>query len=57
MCSMEPARRGIEYRCIERNPGPGRESRAIAMHARTVELLDLVDKRLSQKIFERDLWW
>jgi hypothetical protein len=54
---MEPARRGIEYRCIERNPGPGRESRAIAMHARTVELLDLVDKRLSQKIFERDLWW
>src|SRR4026207_2016354 len=54
--SMELARRGVEYRCIERNPGPGRESRAIAMHARTVELLDLVDQDLSRRIFERDLW-
>jgi 2-polyprenyl-6-methoxyphenol hydroxylase-like FAD-dependent oxidoreductase len=54
--SMELARRGIEYRCIERMPGPGRESRAIAMHARTVELLDLVDKELSGRILERDLW-
>src|SRR5207249_292332 len=54
--SMELARRGVEYRCIERMPGPGRESRAIAMHARTVELLDLVDKKLSRRILERDLW-
>jgi 2-polyprenyl-6-methoxyphenol hydroxylase-like FAD-dependent oxidoreductase len=54
--SMELARRGIEYRCIERTPGPGRESRAIAMHARTVELFDLVDKELSRLILERDLW-
>ena len=54
--SMELARRGVEYRCIERMPGPGRESRAIAMHARTVELFDLVDKELSRRILERDLW-
>jgi 2-polyprenyl-6-methoxyphenol hydroxylase-like FAD-dependent oxidoreductase len=54
--SMELARRGIEYRCIERMPGPGRESRAIAMHARTVELFDLVDKELSGRVLERDLW-
>ena len=54
--SMELARRGIEYRCIERMPGPGRESRAIAMHARTVELFDLVDKELSGRILDRDLW-
>ncbi|HZB95143.1 MAG TPA: FAD-dependent monooxygenase [Herpetosiphonaceae bacterium] len=54
--SMELARRGIEYRCIERMPGPGRESRAVAMHARTVELLDLVDKELSGGILERNLW-
>jgi 2-polyprenyl-6-methoxyphenol hydroxylase-like FAD-dependent oxidoreductase len=53
---MELARRGIEYRCIERMPGPGRESRAIAMHARMVELFDLVDKELSRRILERDLW-
>src|SRR5256885_12069247 len=54
--SMELARRGVEYRCIERMPGPGRESRAIAMHARTIELLDLVDKELSRRVLERDLW-
>src|SRR5881397_2410897 len=54
--SMELARRGVEYRCIERTPGPGRESRAIAMHARTIELFDLVDKELSKRILERDLW-
>jgi len=54
--SMELARRGIEYRCIDRMPGPGRESRAIAMHARTVELFDLVDKELSGRILARDLW-
>src|SRR5206468_5812241 len=53
---MELAHRGIEYRCIDRMPGPGRESRAIAMDARTVELLDLVDKELSRRILERDLW-
>ena len=39
--SMELARRGIEYRCIDRMAGPGRETRAIAMHARTVELMEL----------------
>ena len=54
--SMELARRGVEYRCIDRMPGPGRESRAIAMHARTVEMFDLVDKELSRCILERDLW-
>jgi 2-polyprenyl-6-methoxyphenol hydroxylase-like FAD-dependent oxidoreductase len=54
--SMELARRGVEYRCIERMAAPGRESRAIAMHARTVELFDLVDKELSRRILERDLW-
>jgi NADPH-dependent dioxygenase len=54
--SMELARRGIEYRCIDRMPGPGRETRAIAMHARTVELMDLVDKELSRPLVERNLW-
>src|SRR5204862_7508266 len=54
--SMELARRGVEYRCIERMPGPGRESRAIAMHARTIELFDLVDKELSGRVLARDLW-
>jgi len=54
--SMELSRRGIEYRCIDRMLGPGRESRAIAMHARTIELMDLVDPELSKRVLERDLW-
>jgi len=54
--SMELARRGVEYRCIDRMPGPGRESRAIALHARTIELMDLVDPALSRQLLERDLW-
>src|SRR4030095_7599855 len=54
--SMELARRGIEYRCIDRMAGPGQETRAIAMHARTVELMDLVDPELSRPLIERNLW-
>jgi 2-polyprenyl-6-methoxyphenol hydroxylase-like FAD-dependent oxidoreductase len=54
--AMELARRGIEYRCIDRMPGPGRESRAIALHARTIELMDLVDPVLSRQLLDRDLW-
>jgi len=53
--SIELARRGVDFRCIDRMPGPARESRAIALHARTIELLELVDKRLSQRILDRDL--
>ena len=36
--------------------GPGLESRAIALHARTVELIDLVDPALSRHLLERNLW-
>ena len=54
--SMELARRGVEYRCIDRMAGPGRESRAIALHARTLELIDLVDAGLARQMLERDLW-
>ena len=54
--SMELARRGIDYRCIDRLPGPGRESRAIALHARTIELMELVDRSLSARMLDRDLW-
>ncbi len=53
--SMELARRGVEFRCIDRMPGPAGESRAIAMHARTIELLELVDKRLGQRCLDRSL--
>jgi NADPH-dependent dioxygenase len=54
--SMELARRGIEFRCIDRMPGPGRESRAIALHARTIEQMELVDKALSTRLLNRSHW-
>jgi 2-polyprenyl-6-methoxyphenol hydroxylase-like FAD-dependent oxidoreductase len=53
--SMELARRRIEHRCIDRAAGPARESRAIALHARTIELMDLVDHGLSGRFLERDI--
>ncbi|KPF60099.1 monooxygenase [alpha proteobacterium AAP81b] len=34
------ARRGIPFRIVDRRPGPGLASRAIAVHARTLELYD-----------------
>ena len=54
--SMELARRGVEFRCIDRMPAPAGESRAIALHARTIELIERVDKRLSQRCLDRNLW-
>src|ERR671911_2576256 len=53
--SMELARRGVEYRCIDRLPGPARESRAIALHARTVELMELADRELSRTLVARNV--
>ena len=53
--SMELARRGIEYRCIDRLPAPAAESRAIALHARTVELMDLADRELSRTLVARNV--
>jgi 2-polyprenyl-6-methoxyphenol hydroxylase-like FAD-dependent oxidoreductase len=54
--SMELARRGVAHRCIDRLPGPAAESRAIALHARTIELLELVDPRLSRQVLDRAHW-
>jgi NADPH-dependent dioxygenase len=54
--SMELARRGVEFRCIDRMPGAARESRAIALHARTIELMQLADPVLSERMVGRGLW-
>ena len=54
--ALELARRGIEFRCIDRMPGPAEESRAIALHSRTLELLDRVDRKLSKRCLDRGLW-
>jgi 2-polyprenyl-6-methoxyphenol hydroxylase-like FAD-dependent oxidoreductase len=54
--SLELARRGVEHRCIDRLPGPARESRAIALHARTIELAELVDPALSARLVQQGLF-
>jgi 2-polyprenyl-6-methoxyphenol hydroxylase-like FAD-dependent oxidoreductase len=54
--SLELARRGVEYRCIDRMAGPGHESRAIALHARTIELMNLVDPALSREVLDHTVW-
>jgi 2-polyprenyl-6-methoxyphenol hydroxylase-like FAD-dependent oxidoreductase len=54
--SLELARRGIEFRCIDRMAGPADESRAIALHARTIELLQLVDPELAARILDHTVW-
>jgi 2-polyprenyl-6-methoxyphenol hydroxylase-like FAD-dependent oxidoreductase len=46
MLSLELARHGIEFRTVDRLRGPGRTSRAIAVHARSLEMLERIDKRL-----------
>ncbi|HSD69869.1 MAG TPA: FAD-dependent monooxygenase [Woeseiaceae bacterium] len=46
MLSLELARHGVEFRTVDRLPGPGHTSRAIAVHARTLEILERIDKRL-----------
>ena len=38
--AIELRRRGIECRIVERRSGPGHTSRAITVHARTMEILD-----------------
>jgi 2-polyprenyl-6-methoxyphenol hydroxylase-like FAD-dependent oxidoreductase len=46
MLSLELARHGVEVRTVDRLPNPGLTSRAIAVHARTLEMLERIDKRL-----------
>ena len=46
MFSLELARHGVEARTVDRLPQPGRTSRAIAVHARTLEMLERIDERL-----------
>jgi NADPH-dependent dioxygenase len=55
MLSLELARHGVEARTVDRLAGPGRTSRAIAVHARTLELLERIDRRLLEPFLERGI--
>jgi 2-polyprenyl-6-methoxyphenol hydroxylase-like FAD-dependent oxidoreductase len=53
--ALELARRGTDLRWIDRLPGPTAQSRAITVHARTLELLEAVDPRLVQRFLDRGI--
>lgn len=55
MLSLELARHGVDAHTVDRLRGPGRTSRAIAVHARTLELLERIDRRLLEPFLEDGL--
>jgi 2-polyprenyl-6-methoxyphenol hydroxylase-like FAD-dependent oxidoreductase len=55
MLTLELARRGVRVRTIDRLPKPSTSSRAIAIHARTLEILERLDKRLIERYLDRGI--
>ena len=55
MLTLELARRGVNVRTIDRLPKPGDTSKAITIHARTLEILERIDKRLVERYLERGI--
>ncbi|HEX5047027.1 MAG TPA: FAD-dependent monooxygenase [Gammaproteobacteria bacterium] len=52
MLTLELARRGIAFRTVDRLPRAGAESRAITVHARTLEILERIDKKLAARYLD-----
>jgi 2-polyprenyl-6-methoxyphenol hydroxylase-like FAD-dependent oxidoreductase len=55
MLTLELARRGVNVRTIDRLPKPGDTSKAITVHARTLEIFERIDKRLLDRFLERGI--
>jgi NADPH-dependent dioxygenase len=55
MLSLELARHGVEARTVDRLPGPGSTSRAIVVHARTLEILERIDAGLVERYLQRGI--
>ena len=55
MLMLELARRGVEARTIDRLPKAGDTSKAITIHARTLEIFERVDKRLVNRFLDRGI--
>jgi 2-polyprenyl-6-methoxyphenol hydroxylase-like FAD-dependent oxidoreductase len=53
MLTLELARRGVNVRTVDRLPKPGDTSKAITVHARMLEILERIDKRLVDRFLER----
>jgi NADPH-dependent dioxygenase len=55
MLMLELARRGVGARTIDRLPKAGETSKAITIHARTLEIFERVDKRLVNRFLDRGI--
>src|SRR5947207_10509001 len=55
MLTLELARRGVEALTVDRLPKPAETSNAITVHARTLEILERIDKRLAERYLERGI--
>jgi choline dehydrogenase-like flavoprotein len=55
MLTLELARRGVNVRTIDRLPKPGDTSKAITVHARMLEILERIDRRLADRFLERGI--
>ena len=52
MLALELARFGVDYRCVDRLPAPSRYSRAVTVHARTLEMLERIDASLIERFLK-----
>jgi 2-polyprenyl-6-methoxyphenol hydroxylase-like FAD-dependent oxidoreductase len=53
MLALELARHGIAARVVDRLPAPSPYSRAVTVHARTLEIFELIDPTLAQRFLAR----
>lgn len=53
MLALELARHGVAARVVDRLQEPSPYSRAIAVHARTLEMFELIDPKLAQRFLAR----
>ena len=55
MLTLELARRGVKALTVDRLPKASETSRAITVHARTLEIFERIDKRLAERYLERGI--
>ncbi len=52
MLALELSRHGIDYRVVDRLPQASSHSRAVTVHARTLEILERIDPQLVQRYLD-----
>ncbi len=55
MLALELARHGVATRVVDRLPGPSKYSRAVTVHARTLEMFEQIDPVLVKRYLDRGI--